>query len=135
MYRCLTLLEMCHNNNYKKKILNHLLSNDPNLHILKTLSLSLKKAKNKKDVGNRAVFIYDYLNGKTVSESFGMLIEDNTWMVGDLIELRNTYVNVVDPLVYKIELLLHTISTHNSRVRAIYEKFKVAGDYDSDDDR
>ena len=82
--------------------MNHLLSSDPNLQILKKLALSLKKAKNKKDMGNRAVFIYDWLNGKTASESFGMLIENNTWMVGDLIELRNTYVNVVDPLVYKI---------------------------------
>ena len=41
---------MCHTNNYKKKVLNYLLSNDSNLQILKTISFVLRKAKNK--VGN-----------------------------------------------------------------------------------
>lgn len=37
----------------------------------------------------------------------------------------------MDPLVYKIELLLHNISTVNARVRKVYEKIKIEGDYDS----
>lgn len=56
-------------------------------------------------------------------------------MVGDLIEVRNEYVSKVDGLVYKIELLLHNMSTINKTVRKLYEKFKVQGDYDSEDDR
>lgn len=38
-------------------------------------------------------------------------------------------------MVYKIELLLHNMSSVNKTVRKIYEKFKVEGDYDSDDDK
>jgi hypothetical protein len=40
-------------------------------------------------MGTRAVFIYDFLNGKTPVESFALLVEQNTWMVDNLIELRN----------------------------------------------
>ena len=86
-------------------------------------------------MGTRAVFIYDFMNGKTSFESLALLTEQNVWMVGDLIEVRNAYVNKVDALVYKIELLLHNMSTVNKIVRKSYEKFKVAGDYDSEDDR
>lgn len=52
-------------------------------------------------------------------------------MVEDLIDVRNQYVSKVDPLVYKIELLLHNISTVNAKVRKVYEKFKIEGQYDS----
>jgi hypothetical protein len=76
-------------------------------------------------MGTRAVFIYDFLNGKTSFESLALLIEQNPWMVGDLIEVRNEYVSKVDGLVYKIELLLHNMSTINKTVRKLYEKFKV----------
>ena len=135
IFKCLTLLELLHTTNYKRKILNHLLSSDPNLHILKTLNYILKKAKNKQEMGTRAVFIYDFMNGKTSVESLSMLTEQNIWMVGDMIEVRNAYVSKVDTLVYKIELLLHNMSTTNKIVRKAYEKFKVEGDYDSEDDR
>lgn len=87
--KCLTLLELCHTTNYKSKILNYLLSSDSNLHIMKTINYILKKAKNKKETGTRAVFIYDFMNSKTSSESLALLIEQNPWMVGDLIEVRN----------------------------------------------
>ena len=86
-------------------------------------------------MGTRAVFIYDFMNGKTSVESLSMLTEQNIWMVGDMIEVRNAYVSKVDTLVYKIELLLHNMSTTNKIVRKAYEKFKVEGDYDSEDDR
>lgn len=82
--------------------MNYLLSSDSNLQILKTINFILKKAKNKQEMGTRAVFIYDFLNGKTAVESLGLLIEQNTWMVEDLIDVRNQYVSKVDPLVYKI---------------------------------
>lgn len=65
MYKCLTLIELCHTTNYKKKILNYLLSSDSNLQIMKTLNFILKKAKNKQEMGTRAVFLYDFLNGKS----------------------------------------------------------------------
>ena len=71
------------------------------------------------------------MNGKTSVESLALLIEQNPWMVGDLIEVRNEYVAKVDALVYKIELLLHNMSTVNKTVRKIYEKFKVEGEYES----
>ncbi len=85
-------------------------------------------------MGTRAVFIYDFLNGKTSVESLSILVEQNPWMVEDLIDVRNQFVQKVDPLVYKIELLLHNMSTVNAKVRKIYEKFKVEGDYNSEDD-
>jgi DNA-binding CsgD family transcriptional regulator len=131
----LTLLELCHTTNYKRKILNYLLSSDSNLQILKTLNFILKKAKNKQEMGTRAVFVYDFLNGKTAVESLALLIEQNPWMVEDLIDVRNQYVSKVDPLVYKIELLLHNVSTVNAKVRKVYEKFKVEGEYESEDDK
>jgi hypothetical protein len=56
-------------------------------------------------------------------------------MVGDLIDARNTYVSKVDALVYKIELLLHNMSLSSKTVRKVYEKFKVEGEYDSEDDK
>lgn len=56
-------------------------------------------------------------------------------MVDNLIELRNEYVGKVDSLVYKIELLLHNISLINAKVRKVYEKFKIEGEYESEDDR
>jgi hypothetical protein len=99
------------------------------------MNFVLKKAKNKQEMGSRAVFIYDFLNGKTAVESLALLVEQNPWMVEDLIDVRNQYVSKVDPLVYKIELLLHNMSSVNKSVRKIYEKFKVEGDYDSDDDK
>lgn len=102
IYKCLTLLDLVHTTNYKRRILNYLLSSDPNLQILKTLNYILKRAKNKPEMGTRAVFIYDFLNSKVSYESLGLLIEQNTWMVSDLIEVRNEYVNKVDALVYKI---------------------------------
>lgn len=40
-------MELCHTTNYKRRILNYLLTNDENLQILKTLNYILKKAKNK----------------------------------------------------------------------------------------
>ena len=52
-----------------------------------------------------------------------------------MIEVRNAYVTKVDALVYKIELLLHNMSNANKIVRKAYEKFKVEGEYDSEDDR
>lgn len=64
-----------------------------------------------------------------------LLVEQNTWMVEDLIQVRNEYVGKVDSLVYKIELLLHNMSSNNAKVRQVYEKFKIAGDYDSEDDK
>jgi hypothetical protein len=36
-------------------------------------------------MGARAVFIYDFLNGKTAVESMAVLVEQNVWMVSDLI--------------------------------------------------
>jgi hypothetical protein len=56
-------------------------------------------------------------------------------MIENLIDLRNEYVGKVDPLVYKIELLLHNVSVINAKIRKIYEKFKVEGDNSSADDR
>lgn len=53
-------------------------------------------------MGSRAVFIYDFLNGKTTLESLAILTERNEWMVEDLVMLRNEYVTKVDSLVYKI---------------------------------
>ena len=53
-------------------------------------------------MGTRAVFIYDFMNGKMAAESLALLVESNQWMVSDLIEVRNDYVNKVDALVYKI---------------------------------
>ena len=55
------------------------------MHIMKTLNFILKKAKNKQEMGTRAVFIYDFMNGKTSFESLALLTEQNLWMVGDLI--------------------------------------------------
>lgn len=72
------------------------------MHIMKTLNFILKKAKNKQEMGTRAVFIYDFMNGKTSFESLALLTEQNLWMVGDLIEVRNVYVSKVDALVYKM---------------------------------
>jgi hypothetical protein len=46
-------------------------------------------------------------------------------MVEDLIGVRNEYIEKVNPLVYKIEMLLHSMSTVNAAVRKIYEKFKI----------
>jgi len=86
-------------------------------------------------MGTRAVFIYDFLNGKTAVESLAALVESNTWMVSDLIEVRNEYVSKVDSLVYKIELLLHNMSSVDAVVRKFYEKFKIEGEYDSEDDK
>ena len=43
-------------------------------------------------MGTRAVFIYDFLNGKTSVESLSILVEQNPWMVEDLIDVRNQYV-------------------------------------------
>jgi hypothetical protein len=74
VYKCLSLIELCHTTNYKRKILNYLLSQDANMNILKTLSAILKKAKNKQEMGARAVFIYDFLNGKAAVESFALLV-------------------------------------------------------------
>jgi hypothetical protein len=34
------------------------------MQILKTINYILKKAQNKKEMGTRAVFIYDFFNGK-----------------------------------------------------------------------
>lgn len=81
IYKCLTLLELCHTTHYKRKILNYLLSNDNNLQLLKTVNFVLKKAKNKQEMGARAVFLYDFLNGKTAVESMALLVEQNPWMV------------------------------------------------------
>jgi len=36
-------------------------------------------------MGTRAVFLYDFLNGKTAYESLALLIEQNIWMVEDLV--------------------------------------------------
>lgn len=47
IYKTLAVLEVCHSLSYKRKILNHIISNDNNLQILKTLNFSLRKAKNK----------------------------------------------------------------------------------------
>ena len=80
-------------------------------------------------MGTRAVFLYDFLNSKNAYESLGMLIEQNNWMVEDLIGVRNEYIEKVNPLVYKIEMLLHSMSTVNPAVRKIYEKFKIEGEY------
>ena len=102
IFKCLAVLEVCHTNNYKKKILNHLIASDGSLQILKTLNFVLRKAKNKVEMGTRAVFIYDYLNNKTALESMAMLTERNEWMVEDLILLRNEYLGKVDSVVYKI---------------------------------
>jgi hypothetical protein len=73
IYKCLTLLELLHTSNYKRKVLNHMLANDPNMHILKTLNFILKKAKNPQEMGTRAVFIYDFLNSKSSVESLALL--------------------------------------------------------------
>jgi hypothetical protein len=74
-------LELCHTTNYKRKILNYLLSSDSNLQNLKIINHILRKAKNKQEMGTRAVFLYDFLNGKTSYESLALLIEQNIWMV------------------------------------------------------
>ena len=48
-------------------------------------------------------------------------------MIEDLISVRNEYVNIAESLVYKIEMLLHNMSTVNAKIRKAYEKFKVEG--------
>lgn len=82
--------------------MNHLLANDPNLQIVKTINYILRKNKNKIDLASRAVFIYEFLNNRSSMESFAILVERNTWMVEDLVRLRNDYINKLDALVYKI---------------------------------
>lgn len=66
---------------YKKKILNYLIASDNSLQILKTLNFSLRKCKNKVEMGSRAVFLYDYLNNPTSVESLALLTERNEWVI------------------------------------------------------
>ena len=80
------------------------------------------------------MFIYDYLNGKSPLESLAILTERNEWMVEDLVMLRNEYVNKVDSLVYKIEMLLHEMSNKSNKIKRLYQRFKVEGDEESEDD-
>lgn len=89
MFKCFSLLELCHSTNYKRKILNYFLSNDSNLKLLKTINHVLKKAKNKNEMGSRIVFLFDFFNNKTQAESLALLIESNPWMVESLIDVRN----------------------------------------------
>lgn len=56
---------------------------------MKTINYILRKNKNKIDLASRAVFIYEFLNNKSSLESFAILVERNTWMVEDLVRLRN----------------------------------------------
>jgi hypothetical protein len=53
-------------------------------------------------MGTRAVFYYDFLLSKGSIESLGILMDNNEWMVEDLISTRNEYIGKVDSLVYKI---------------------------------
>ena len=51
--------------NYKRKVLNYFLANDPKLQIMKTFNYILKQAQNKTEMGARTVFFYDFLLGKS----------------------------------------------------------------------
>lgn len=84
-------------------------------------------------MGTRAVFIYDYLNNKSVIESLAILTERNDWMVEDLVLLRNQYIGKVDSIVYKIEMILHEMSQVSNKVRRLYQKFKVEGEESEED--
>lgn len=77
IFKALAVLEVCHSMNYKKKVLNYMIASDNNLQILKTLNFSLRKAKNKVEMGTRAVFIYDFFNNPTSVESLAILAERN----------------------------------------------------------
>jgi hypothetical protein len=75
--------------NYKKKVLNYFLTKDSKLQILRTFNYILRRAQNKTEMGARAVFFYDFLVGKSSLESLTVLIENNDWMISDLISMRN----------------------------------------------
>lgn len=85
-------------------------------------------------MGSRAVFIYDFLNGKSPVESLAILTERNTWMIEDLVRLRNEYVGKVDSLVYKIEMVLMEMSNKSNKIKKLYQKYRVEGDAESEED-
>jgi len=58
------VLELNHTNHYKKRILNYLIGGDKKLTTLKSLNYILRKSKNKTELGSRALFVYDFLNGQ-----------------------------------------------------------------------
>jgi len=60
----LAVLELNHTNNHKKRILNYLIGGEKKLSTLKSLNSILRKSKNKTELGARALFIYDFLNGQ-----------------------------------------------------------------------
>jgi len=60
----LAVLELNQTNNYKKRILNYLIGGEKKLSTLKSLNSILRKSKNKTELGARALFIYDFLNGE-----------------------------------------------------------------------
>lgn len=45
------------------------------------------------------------------------VVEANDWMVEDLVKVRNDYVGVLEPVVFKIELLLHEMSKLSKKVK------------------
>jgi hypothetical protein len=75
--------------NYKKKVLNHFLSNDPKMLTFKTFNYILRRAQNKTEMGARALFLYDFLMDKGVTDSLTILMEANDWMIEDMIQTRN----------------------------------------------
>jgi hypothetical protein len=84
---------------------------------LKTLNHCLRKSKNKVELGSRALFVYDFLNGQQQIDSMATVVEANDWMVEDLVKVRNDYVGVLEPVVFKIELLLHEMSKLSKKVK------------------
>lgn len=120
--------------NYKRKVLNHFLSNDPKMQAIKTFNYILRRAQNKIEMGARAVFFYDFLINKTPIESLTKLMESNDWMVEDFISTRNEYIGKVDSVVYKIELILNGVCEKSKRLNRIYQKFKIEGDVSSGDE-
>jgi len=44
------------------------------------------------------------------------MVQNNQWMVEELVRVRNDYVGVLEPPVYKIELLLHEMSKLSKRI-------------------
>lgn len=102
IFKVLAVLELNHTNHYKKRILNYLIANDKRLSTLRSLNQILRKSKNKTELGSRALFVYDYLNGQQQIESLALIIENNESMVEELVRVRNDYVGILEPLVYKI---------------------------------
>lgn len=68
------MLELNHTNHYKKRILNYLITTDKRLATLKILNQILRRSKNKTELGSRALFVYDFLNGQQQIEALAQVI-------------------------------------------------------------